>query len=57
MHQKEGTENLTSLPADGLAMIGVFVDVKEQPSNSHIEGLKVPLSQVTEPRKFNRIHY
>jgi hypothetical protein len=55
VHQKEGTENSTSLPGDGLAVVGVFLSLKHQDANTPFLSLETALKQVVQPGKSYKI--
>jgi hypothetical protein len=55
VHQKEGTEGLTSLPADGLGVIGVFLAIQQQ-GHTPFSGLESVLRQLVEPRELYLMH-
>ncbi|KAI6192202.1 hypothetical protein M3Y97_00311600 [Aphelenchoides bicaudatus] len=56
VHQKEGTHNLSSLPGDGLAVVGLFLNIQQD--GSPFSNLEAGLKQVEQPDTTVKIeHY
>ncbi|KAI6239309.1 hypothetical protein M3Y99_00582700 [Aphelenchoides fujianensis] len=56
VHQKEGTENATKLPPDGLAVVGVFLTIARD--STPLAGVEAALKHVRDPKTDVKVdHY